>query len=489
MPPIIALMFCMLFVAFLLKLDKAQSRGVSPGLWIATIWTFYCASRPVGVWLSSGSYEMDIEEGSASDRIFLSVLLICGIFILARKKLNWVEVIKDNRWIVMLYVFMALSLFWSDYPWISFKRWIKAFGSLLMAFVVLSEASPKAAIETILRRTAYVLIPFSILVIKYFPYFGVEYDRWEGRLMWIGVTTQKNCLGRLCLISAFYLLWKFVRRRQHRELRVSRVQTCADVAILILALWLLKGPSMYAASATAMVTLIFGVALFLCLVWLKRSWKGLGFKLVFPIVSLGIGLGIAIPLIGGTALADILSILGRDTTFTGRTYIWGELLPIASKHSILGLGYGSFWIHPPDTLVGLNEAHNGYLEVFLELGLVGVFLLLGFLFSLCLRAQRALSSDFDWAAFTICLLLMALFHNITEASFGRTGHIWTVLIFLGVLMSRLGQRNNTVKTTRRHSNVKVRPGGGGDGFETITVAPSRVGSRSNFSRGRQLPIS
>jgi len=449
MPPTVALGLCILLVIFLLRLERKQSRSVSLSLWLPTIWTFYCASRPVSGWFVSGSLSEGpnaIEEGSAPDRFFLSALIVCGFVALARAKLKWSEVLKENRWLVLLYAYMGVSILWSDYPWISFKRWIKVFGSLLMALVVLAEASPLSALEAILRRSAYVLIPFSLLLTKYFPDLGVQYDRWLGKKMWVGVTTQKNCLGRLCLISIFFLLWSLYRKWKSGALRPLQPPILADVVVLLLSMWLLMRPSLFAISATGIVSLGLGISMFILMAWIKRRWRHPRFNFIRAIAVVGMGLGIAIPLVGGSDLEGLVSLLGRDITFTGRTDIWAVLVPIAWRHPLFGLGYGGFWVNPPVPWAWLNESHNGYLEVFLELGIVGLFLLLGFLFSFCSNAQRALARHFDWAAFGICLLLIALFHNITEASLVRaSSHLWTILLFLGVLMARLSRTTPALK--------------------------------------------
>src|SRR5439155_9069149 len=82
--------------------------------------------------------------------------------------------------------------------------------------------------------------------------------------------------------------------------------------------------------------------------------------------------------------AELAQSVGRDPTLTGRTNIWNAVL---STHTnpILGTGYESFWLGRRLNEVwrqagaGINEAHNGYLEVYLNLGLIGLFLLVVFL--------------------------------------------------------------------------------------------------------------
>ena len=75
-----------------------------------------------------------------------------------------------------------------------------------------------------------------------------------------------------------------------------------------------------------------------------------------------------------------ISNLGRDTTLTGRTDLWAELVGMA-QNPLIGTGYDSFWLGDRmEKIWGQfmwkpTQSHNGYLEIFLELGLIGLFLL------------------------------------------------------------------------------------------------------------------
>ena len=113
-------------------------------------------------------------------------------------------------------------------------------------------------------------IPFSVLVIKYYQDIGVGYGQWNGEIQWIGLTLQKNGLGRLCLISAFVLIWTLRRRWKKMDIAVSKLETGAEIILLIMTAWLLKGPSMWAASATAIYALGAGLAAFLALLWMRK---------------------------------------------------------------------------------------------------------------------------------------------------------------------------------------------------------------------------
>jgi exopolysaccharide production protein ExoQ len=426
----LALLFCTVFVLFLLRLERKQSPHVSLTLWIPTIWMLYIASKPLAIWFKSGSD--DFESGSPLDQYFLAVLLCLGLFILAMRKFNWSRAMNNNIWVMLLISYMLVSVLWSDIPFISFKRWIRELIAVLMAFLILSERDPRQAMQSLFRKTIYILIPFSVLLIKYYPEYGVEYGHTSGGQMWLGVTTQKNSLGRLCLIAAFFLLWTLVRRRQGRDIPVRKYQTLAEVSILILTLLLIRGPGdQY--SATALTSLAAGLVAFVGLLWIKKKRINLGKNTLTVIMVLIICFGILQPIIGGSSVSGLTSTLGRESTLTGRTEIWAGLIPVVMQQPILGSGFGGFWTPANRAKHEIGEAHNGYLDLLLDLGIVGLLLASMFLMSSCRKAQREMSSDFDWAILWICYLLMSVIHNITESSLNSfTSYLTAVLIFLSV---------------------------------------------------------
>jgi len=435
MPPELALFFCTVFVLFLLRLERKHAPEVSRTLWIPTIWMLYIASKPLGVWFQSGG--VTAESGSPLDRVFLVALLSLGLFILTWRKFSWSYAIKEYTWLMLLIGYMLTSILWSDIPFISFKRWIRELVAVVMVFVVITESNPRQAMQSLFTRTIYILIPFSLLLIKYFPEYGRKYGIWEGTLMWVGVTLQKNSLGRLCLISTFFLVWTLIRRWQGRDIPVVWYQNYADVFVLVLSLWLLKGaPDADTYSATAIVALAVGFAAFVGLLWMKKRRFNLRAIPFVAMLMLGVAFGIVTPMVGGSNVASLTSSLGRDATLTGRTGIWAGLLPVIERQPILGYGFGSFWTTKRTQIHEITEAHNGYIDVLLEIGYVGLFLLTMFLLTSCRRAQRELVHDFDWASLLLCFLIMAVIHNISETSINSfTSHLTAVLLFLAVSFS------------------------------------------------------
>ena len=438
MPSTLALALCSGFVIYLLRLERKRAPGVSGAVWIPTVWMMSCACKPLANWFSNGQVaEGGVEAGSPMDRNLLIVLIIAGIFILLRRNLDWQSFQKNNKWLIAIYLFALISIIWSDFPLISARRYLRFSGTLLMALVVLSERDPLDAFEGVLRRTAFVLIPFSLLLIKYFPAFGVMYGRWSGEVMWVGVADQKNSAGIIFFVSAFYLFWRLLREWRTRGFRRLTKQSYADGFVLLLALYLLKGaPNAF--SATSVSVLILGVGTLSCLLWMQGRRKMVGLAVLMAIAVILFLYGFGTPFGARTIGSGILQMLGRDATFTDRDQIWAELIPIVMQRSILGHGYGGFWILATKNQV--TEAHNGYLDVMLVLGVVGVFLVFGFVVSMCRAAHAALHRDFWWGALGFCFLIMIVLHNTSEASFLRTSDLlWSLLVFIRVLLPVVAQ--------------------------------------------------
>jgi exopolysaccharide production protein ExoQ len=386
-------------------------------------------------WLGGGALSEGgtIEEGSLLDRGFLTVLILLGIAVLVRRPVHWPVFKREHRWLIALYLFALVSALWADIPlYVSLKRFIKFSGAVVMALIIFSEAAPREALLTVFKRLTYILIPFSLLLIKYFPSLGRAYREHSGGTMWIGVTTTKNGLGALCMISIFFLVWNYVTNRRKRGASWFRLESFSYLFILIIALHMLLGEGAY--SATALVCLPVGIITFLVLVWTRNRQVRLTANIFVIPLTLIFVVGTYLPFAGTSSLMSTVSgKLGRDATFTGRTEIWEVLTPFALQEPFLGHGYGGFWSEGTIAKAEVNEAHNGYLEVILELGFVGLCLLFGLVISYCqkLRHQLRQQGRFEWAAFGLCVLIMLILHEVTEASFlAASDLIWMSLVYV-----------------------------------------------------------
>jgi exopolysaccharide production protein ExoQ len=451
MPRLLVLLLCTAFVLFLLRLERRASRAVSVATWVPTLWMLIIASRPLGTWfIVPGTATQGNEAGSALDRWVLTSLGVAAITILVRRRFDWWGGLRQHKWLVALLAYMFASTFWSDLTFIALRRWLRELIVVVMAFLLMSEANPRQALASVLRRSAYVLIPFSIVLIKYYPELGRVYGRWSGIEMWTGVTGQKNHLGRLCMITIFFLGWALYNRWRKRE-RAGGYHVWADVSVVLIALYLLKGSD----SSTSLVTLVLGVGSYLGLqIFRKLKVSVLQTGVLASMILLMI-FGVSTPFLGGSNVADFTTLLGRDNTLTGRTGVWEDVVPAFEQQSLMGYGLGSFWTDARRKFYEIPTAHNGYLDILLELGEVGLAFYAIWLLSIGRQVCRALAEDYDSASLAICFLLMALLYNVSESALNSFTEQMTAVLALASVVASCRSKPHTPYATNRAMSVET----------------------------------
>jgi len=137
---------------------------------------------------------------------------------------------------------------------------------------------------------------------------------------------------------------------------------------------------------------------------------------------------------GGGLLTD----LGRDSTLTGRTELWSIVLGITGNPWV-GTGFESYWLGPRLERIwsliwwGPNEAHNGYIEVYLNLGLIGVVLLTVVILTGYRKVVRSLRRDPDTGRLWLAYFVIAVIYSFTEAGFRLMAPVW--IFFLLSIMA------------------------------------------------------
>ena len=195
--------------------DRDKEARTSKALWIPIIWLMINGSRPISLWFQSGPTIGDeYADGSPLDAAVFGMLLAAGLVVLGRRWKQVDSLLRNNFAILLFLAYCLASTLWSDSSFVSFKRWIKSLGDVVMIVIVLTDPNQHAAIRRFLSRVGYILIPVSILFIKYFPAWGRGYDQWSGIAHNTGITSDKNALGYDCLILGFFFFWYLLRTLQ-----------------------------------------------------------------------------------------------------------------------------------------------------------------------------------------------------------------------------------------------------------------------------------
>ena len=424
---------CLIAGLFYLNYDK--SVRTSWALWLPVIYLWILGSRPLSVWLGqSVSNTGDIElDGSPVDRMFFLLLLIVAMCVLVHRGRRVLTFLSSNWPILIYFLFCLLSVFWSDFPGVAVKRWIKAIGDVAMILIVITDEQPVTALRRLFSRTGFVLIPLSLLFIRYYPALGRAYDPWTGAQANVGLTLNKNALGVIILVVLLGTVWRVLSILRSDETPPHRGRCLlAQGALLALGISLLIGAN----SATSNVCFMVGTGLMLAtsLRFMRQHAAAVHVLVLLLATTVSV-----VMLLGGGARAA--EALGRNPTLTGRTDIWAAVIPLASNR-LVGAGFESFWlstgVHEKlwEAIPGLplNEAHNGYIEVYLELGWVGLSLI-GLIFVTGYRRSvMAFRRNPDLGGLMIAYVLAAMVYSITEAGFRMLGPMW-IFFLLAILES------------------------------------------------------
>jgi len=256
-----------------------------------------------------------------------------------------------------------------------------------------------------------------VVFIKYYPLLGRGFDIWTGVAFNVGVTTNKNTLGNQCLVlGLFFLMSLFAVSERQKMDKLINLVFLGTIG------WLLS----IAHSASSLAATVMGAVVIIGMKVpaLKRHFTWL--LVVTTLIAGGLQLSINLK-------DSVIEGLGRDTTLTGRTELWEELVKIHTN-PVIGVGFESFWLG--ERVDGLwrkfwwkpNQAHNGYYEMYLNLGAIGVLLQLGMILSCYMKARRQMLIEpgtddparlaaAEVAPFRLAFALGLAAFNLTDATF------------------------------------------------------------------------
>ena len=428
-PPIAALLTVSVIV-FLFRRDSRETHDVTGALWLPLIWMLIICSRQPSDWLNTfglHSGAVTLEEGSPFDACVYFTLIAAGAYVLGKRHVQLSVIIRHNQWLTIFFVYCFLAIFWSDFPFVAFKRWIKVLGHPIMALIVLTEPHPVEALTTLMKRCAFVIVPVSILFVKYYPEYGRAFDAWSGVPLNTGITTNKNLLGADCLIFGFFFFWHLLQTWSSGQGRLRRNELLLTGGFLVAIWWLFS----MAHSSTSLVSCILGitVVVFLGLGFVDK--RLIGTYLVCAVILCVVAQSMS------DVWGQLLQFLGKNETLTDRTDVWHDVLQIRIN-PFLGSGFESFWLGDRLKIMWEKwpfhpvQAHNGYLETYLNLGLVGLTIMVAVLLAAFRKARAELFRNFNFGRFRLGLVVAVIAYNWTEAVFKNITAMWFVFYLVAL---------------------------------------------------------
>ena len=435
MTALIATLVTILVSAMVMRYDRDKVR-ISKAIWIPFLWLSIASSRPVSNWVSFGA-PTDVSdqyiEGSPIDRNVLTALLVVAVVVLSGRSRQVKAIVRANTPIVIFLAYCGISMFWADYPVVVFKRWIREVADVAMVCVILTEAFAADAVKRVLMWVGWILVPLSILYTRFFPSLGRAYSV-NGTPLWTGVARDKNALGALCMIVGVMLVSRALAVYSTRPGKERRRMLLVTGALFAMVLHLLiMVDSKTALACFVMASTLIALRRFVPAFrkpWCMTCAVAVMLFINYAVLFLGIG-------------SSALSELGRDTSLTGRTQVWGIVL----SHVVnpwIGAGYENFWIGDRLQVVGreimglaegealgggLNQAHNGYIEIYLNIGWIGLGLLGFVILSGYRNIIRSSRTDGEMGGLKLAFFLICLVYNFTEAAFKILSPVWITFLW------------------------------------------------------------
>lgn len=347
---------------------------------------------------------------------FAGVHAVTLLLVLARWR-SVLAVLRRNGAVIALVCVAVASVAWSDAPELTLRRSVALVATTSFGVYLAACHGVRGTLRVLALALGTVAILSFVFAIA-LPSYGIDVGPHAGA--WRGVFNQKNNLGQAMVLStvAFLLLARASERR-----RWVGWAGAAGSALLVL----------LSTSGTALVILL-GFAALLPLFRALR-WRASTVQLLLIGLVLA-GAGIGLWVVGNAEM--LLTALGKDPTLTGRTDLWMAVMDQIRERPLLGHGYSAFWLGWGGASADVwkvvrwetPHAHNGFLDLGLDLGLVGLALFAtGFAVAVTravrlLRATR--SAESIWP---LALLSFMLLYNVTETAILQQNSIyWTLFV-------------------------------------------------------------
>jgi exopolysaccharide production protein ExoQ len=431
----LALLICTTGVVGLFFLDRDKSVRTSAALWLPVVWIWIAGSRPVSMWFGTGGAQdagqlASTLDGSPMDAAVFEAIIVLGVVALILRRQKVVSLLKANGPILTYFSYCLLSTLWSPVHGPAFKRWIKDAGDLVMALLIMTDPHPIVALRRVYSRVGFILFPLSVTLIRYTD-LGRGYDP-DGGPMNQGVTLNKNSLGLIVYLVSLGALWNVRALISDKNAPNRSRRLTAQCTLLAFGIVLLQ----MAHSATSIFCFSLGAGLMLAsgLQAIRRRPNRL------HALCIGIlAFGAVMMLFGGESV--VTSALGRKSNLSGRTEIWKACFAAADS-PVFGTGFESFWnVNVEKVAVRLRSywhihnlvsAHNGYIQIYLDLGVVGICLIALILVSSYLRASKAFQRNRELGRLLLAYIVTAAFYSITEAGFRTLTPAWIFLLLAAV---------------------------------------------------------
>jgi len=405
-----------------MKLEIVKKNPVDSSEKLYAVLTLFLMTRPL--------WQLMIVRG-----VDVQFLMVVGLYCVAlrlvlNKPNRFVWIGSRDKLLLFLICLVLLSTVWSVNSSSTIKNSVTLLGGTFFGIYLAMRYSLREQMQ-VFAWTLGIVAVLSLIVAVAFPAVGTQTA--GGYTVWAGIYDHKNGLGRYMAISAI-LSWILMMDSKKK--------------------WLLWGNFLFAIGLILMArsaTSLLAVIVTMCLLPIYRVWRWRNARALPGIVIIGLlaaSIGIIILITSHDVNLDLFfSALGRNpdnNTLQVRSALWDIVVEKAKQRPWLGYGYGDAWIYTEGSgnlvwygnIWEYKQAHNGFLEILLQLGLVGLVamvyhILLGFHRGIKL-ARLTKTKEALWV---LAYLTTLLLFNLTYSVYlGQLTVPWTIYVALTLSM-------------------------------------------------------
>lgn len=382
---------------------------------------FFFTLFPAGNPFPSTRQETGVENISETNPVnqFIKITVFILTFLASIYKFDEIiNFIKREKFLAIFLLWALLSMFWSDFPFVTFKRWFQIFLIYFLIITFLTYFDEKEVLK-ILKLILYPYLFLTLIVVLIIPEAkDPAFNTWRG------FSATKNSLGQTGVISSVLTMILYLKEENGIKKKISMFFFLLSIIII--------GGTFSSTSYIALVIFLTGSTLY----YVKTKIFGrLGVTNSLFVYSFatGILLLITIMLFVPDFTDTVQGIFGKSETFYDRGKLWKVMLLHISLNPVIGCGFQAFWtLENPQllllyqTFVWLpNQAHNGYLDIINEVGIIGlIFFFIPIIKNIIRSIKNKIISMWCW------FLILPIIINVTESNFFNVGSPTIIFIFL-----------------------------------------------------------
>lgn len=349
---------------------------------------------------------------------FYFIYITTFLLIFLRWKKN-IRALAEGKLLLLLVAIAIVSILWSDAPAFTLRRSLAVTGATSLGIYLATRYSQKEQLQ-LLAWTFGTAVFSSIVFTIVLPSYAIVPSPNSAALgvVWQGVYIHRNIFGRIMTLSTIVLILAAFTRSNYRYIAWIVFSLAASQVLL----------SFSTTSWLVLATILGLFPFYRALRW-NFSWMLLLY--IVAIVLCGI---VAILIISNIDI--VLNSLGKDLTLTGRTKVWSAVIEKIGERPWLGYGYSAFWQGDAGGSAYVRQAsgwkvafsHNGFLDLWLDLGLIGVLTyLFGFGKSYIQAINWVRRSKTPYGLWHLILLTLILLTNFSESTILKPNDIYWVL--------------------------------------------------------------